>query len=293
MKKNLFQSKDPPSTYMVQERTQEEIERLAIQDKLMTIEMGGVLPELADPTFLRHVLDVGCGTGGWLMETARVYPMIERLVGVDVSTKVVAYAQTQAKALGLDERVQFRVMDALRTLDFPAGSFDLVNQRAGMSWLRTWEWPRVLREYQRVSRPGGIIRITEPSIVMESNSAALMKLNAVMQEAFYHSGRLFAANSDGVAHELVSLLTRHGIKNVQSCVHTPVYLSGTETGQYFYEDILHVFRVALPFFQKWTRIPRDYQEIYRQTLREMQQPGFRATAMILTAWGTNHYRGVG
>ena len=62
---------------------QEEMERLELQDQLVTTAMGGVLPELADPTSLRSVLDVGCGTGGWLMETARTYPTIEKFVGAE------------------------------------------------------------------------------------------------------------------------------------------------------------------------------------------------------------------
>jgi len=108
----------------------QEMTRLSIQDKMANSAMGGVLPELADPTLLRHVLDVGCGTGGWLMETARSYPTIERLVGVDISGKMVAYARGQAQAQQLGERVQFQTMNALSMLEFPALSFDLVNQRA-------------------------------------------------------------------------------------------------------------------------------------------------------------------
>jgi hypothetical protein len=49
MRKFVHRAKEPPSTYTVQNRTQEEILRLEIQDKMMTIEMGGVLPELDDP----------------------------------------------------------------------------------------------------------------------------------------------------------------------------------------------------------------------------------------------------
>src|SRR5215469_6860033 len=119
MGKTMSHSTEPPSTYAVQERTQEEIHRLQIQDKMLTLAAGGVLPELDDPTQLRHILDVGCGTGGWLMETARVYPPIETLVGVDVSIKVVMHARAQARDFGLAERVQFQAMDALQGLDFP------------------------------------------------------------------------------------------------------------------------------------------------------------------------------
>src|SRR5215813_370379 len=94
---------EPPreqeSTYLVQDRNnQEEMIRLDLQDKMLNIGMGGVLPELADPTQLRRVLDVGCGTGNWLRETARTYPTIENLVGADISDKMLVYARAQAVA---------------------------------------------------------------------------------------------------------------------------------------------------------------------------------------------------
>jgi ubiquinone/menaquinone biosynthesis C-methylase UbiE len=281
------QSRENPSAYFVQDRSnQDEITRLMVQDKLITAGMGGVLPELDDPTSLRRMLDVGCGTGGWLMETAKTYPMIETLVGGDISSKMLAYTRQEAERLGLDKRVQFKTMDALRVLEFPASSFDLVNQRLANSWLRTWEWKKILLEYMRVCRPDGIIRITESNLIFESNSPALTKINRHhLLEAYYRSGRLFAPTSDGLTSELVHLMTQYGIQDVKSRVHTLVYRGGTEAGQYFYEDARLSFRLLLPFFEKWTRVPEDYAEICKQALKEIQHPDFVGTWTLVTAWG--------
>jgi ubiquinone/menaquinone biosynthesis C-methylase UbiE len=182
-------------------------------------------------------------------------------------------------------------MDALRVLEFSGGSFDLVNQRLGASWLRTWEWRKLLLEYQRVCRPGGIIRITEMNGIIENNSPALTKLHNISLQTFFRSGRLFSESNDGITGELVRLMTQHGIQDVQSQVHTLVFRAGTEAGQHFYEDMRHAYRVALPFFQKWTRIPDDYQETYQRALQDMQQPDFTATWTLLTAWGTRPTNG--
>jgi len=278
--------REQSSTYIVQDRdNQEEVTRLEVQDKMITIGMGGVLPEFSDPTALRRVLDVGCGTGGWLLETARTYPTIEKLVGADISDKILSYARAQALAQQLDGRVRFQTMDALRIIEFPPASFDLVNQRFGASWLRTWEWKKILLEYQRVSRPSGIVRITEGNVTCESNSEALTKLCQISLETSFRSGRLFTEKSDGIASELVRLMIQHGFEDVQSRLYTLIYRAGTREGQYFYEDMLHMFHVALPFFHKWTRVPNDYEEIYQQALREMQQPDFEATYELLTVWG--------
>ena len=48
----------------------------------------------------------------------------------------------------------------------------------------------------------------------------------------------------------------------------------------------HIFRTLRPFLKKWTQVPDNYDEIYQQALREMQQPDFEATGTLLTIWGT-------
>jgi ubiquinone/menaquinone biosynthesis C-methylase UbiE len=265
--------------------------RLELQDKMLTLGQGGVLPELADPSVLRRVLDVGCGTGGWLRETARTYPRIERLFGGDISDTILAHARTQAESLGQGSRVQFQAMDALRVLEFSGSFFDLVNQRLGASWLRTWEWKKILLEYQRVLRPGGIVRITEMNGLIENNSPALTQLGKISLEAFYRSGRLFTPQSDGLTGQLVRLMTQHGFENIQTRVHSLVLRAGTSACQNFYENIVIGYHVMLPFFERWVRVPSDYQDIYQQAKKEMQQPDFVATWRLLTVWGTKPMNG--
>ena len=277
--------REHPSAYFVQDRDNiEEMERLEIQDNMLTAGMGGVLPELSDTQHLRRVLDVGCGTGGWLMEMARTSPSGEKLFGADVSLKMITYARSQAERLGLDQRVRFETMDALRMLEFPEAYFDLVNQRLGVSWIRHWEWKKLLLEYQRVTRPGGLIRITESDLV-ESNSPALTKLCHLALEACFHSARFFDFRNDGITYKLVFLMTQHGIADVKYREHTLVFRAGTREHHRFCEDMRLFFRVSLPFFQVWTRVPKDYEEIYQQAKKEMQEPDFVATGRLLTAWG--------
>jgi ubiquinone/menaquinone biosynthesis C-methylase UbiE len=274
-----------PSTYAVQDRSnQEELNRLQIQDHLFTANMGGVLPEQPDPIVFSRVLDVGCGTGGWLIELAQTMPTCKMLVGVDVSRTFVEYARAQAEAAQVSDRVEFHVADALRMLEFPRNYFDLVNHRAGMSWLRTWDWPKLLQEYQLVCRPGGVVRITEPEWAV-SNSPALSRLSELIVQAFSQAGHLFTPTRDGLTSKLASLLQQHGLQQVQTRTSTLQYRADTPQGQRFFEDIKLVFRTVLPFLHKWTQVPDDYEEIYQQMLREMQQSDFVATLDLLTAWG--------
>jgi ubiquinone/menaquinone biosynthesis C-methylase UbiE len=277
--------REHPGTYFVQDRGNvEELSRLQLQDQMVTTSMGGVLPEQPDPTIFQRVLDVGCGTGGWLIELAKTFPSMSLLVGVDVNSKMVEYARTQAAAQQVDDRVQFASMDALQLLEFPSDYFDLVNQRFGTSYLRTWDWPKLLQEYQRVTKPDGVIRITESELITESSSSVLIRLNQVFLEAFYGSGHLFTPDSNGVTGQLARLLQQYGLQNVQTRAHALVYRGDTPEGQRFYEDT-RLGETLLPFIRKWTRLPEDYQALRQQVLSDLQQPDFEATWRLLTAWG--------
>lgn len=280
------QKNEQPSTYVVQDRqNKDELTRLTIQDQLITEGVGGVLPEQADPTRFQRVLDVGCGTGGWAMEAARTYPTMS-LVGIDISGRMVEYARAQAVEQQISERVEFQVMDALGTLEFPAGSFDLVNLRLGVSWVRTWDWPKMLGEFRRVTRPGGVIRITESESILPGNSAALTQFYAMFMCALYRSGHLFAQETDGLTAHIAPLLSQHGCKEVQTQTYALEYKGGTSRAQDYYETLVRGMKTGRPFLEKWGCIAQEYDQICQQALKDVQQDGFRTTWNFLLAWGT-------
>jgi ubiquinone/menaquinone biosynthesis C-methylase UbiE len=199
---------------------------------------------------------------------------------------MIEYARVQAEAEQVDNRVEFRVMDALRVLEFPAGYFDLVNQRSATGFLRTWDWPTLLGELQRVTCPGGVIRIAEADFGVVSTSPALTRLNQLGLDAFYRAGHVFHHERKGVTSELARLMEQQGVQDVQTRASTLEYRASTAEGQHFYEDMKMVFRTVVPFLRKWISVPYDYEDIYQQALSEMKQPDFVATWEILTAWGT-------
>jgi ubiquinone/menaquinone biosynthesis C-methylase UbiE len=278
--------REQPNTYIVQNRSdEEELQRLQAQDKMFTAQMGGVLPELPDPGRFQHILDVGCGTGGWLIEVAETYPDIDVLIGVDASHLMVEHARAQAAAHHLSDRVEFHVMDALRILEFPGDFFDLINQRAGMSWLRTWDWGKLLQEYIRVARPGGVVRVIEGDLIPETNSPGIARIGELAVAAFYQSGHIFAPDNDSMCKELPTLLTRYSIEKVQARTHALDYGAGTEQWRGLFEDMRRGMRTVQPFLRKWTHVPDDYDALYQQVLDEMQRPDFTATWQLIVAWG--------
>jgi ubiquinone/menaquinone biosynthesis C-methylase UbiE len=278
--------KESPSTYFVQDRrNKNELTRLALQDQMITIGMGGVLPEQCDPTVFRRVLDVGCGTGGWLIGAAKTYPTMS-LVGIDISQRMIKHAYTQAEAHQVGDRVEFYIMDALDKLDFPAAFFDLVSLRLSISFVRTWDWPKLLRELLRVTRPGGVVRVTESEVVFQSNSPALTQLCEMSLRALFRAGRLFEEESAGLVSHLAQLLDQCGCQQVQTKAHAIEYRAGTAEGENFCKDIMLAFQVLHPFLEKRGCTSKDYGAIYHNALKEMRQPDFLATVNLLTAWGS-------
>jgi ubiquinone/menaquinone biosynthesis C-methylase UbiE len=281
----LKDQEDQPSTYLVHDRSnQEEMNRLHIQDQMFTAGMGGVLPEQTKPERFRRILDVGCGTGGWLIETAQTYPGISSLIGVDISSTMIKYAREQAMTQGVSERVEFYLMDALRMLEFPDKFFDLINQRGGTSWLRTWDWSNLLKEYLRVVRGGGVIRITETENVT-STSPAFTRFSKLLTQALHQAGYDFHPDAVGVVDALAPLMSRADIQQVQTRSYQLEYRAGTPEWQNFFEDAKHFFSTYLPFLRKWIQIPNDYGEMCQQALQEMQQPDFVAIWHLVTVWG--------
>ncbi len=274
-----------PSRYLVQDRSNEaELIRLDGQDRTLT-EFIGVMTEQKDPARFERVLDVGCGTGYWLMEAARTYPNISTLAGTDANERTVSYARAQAQAAQVSDRVQFQIGDALRMLEFPTGYFDLVNQRLGISYLRQWDWPKLLREYQRVCKPEGIICITDRAVIPETNSLALRRLAELLTEAMYRAGHLFTSESEGLTRHLTDLMHQHGVQQVQTKI-TKIGCQTPAMTLLAADDARRAFQMVVPFMRRWIKLPSDYQDIYQQLVDDSQQPDFEMVSTFTTAWGT-------
>jgi ubiquinone/menaquinone biosynthesis C-methylase UbiE len=270
---------------VVQDRqSQQELRRLTIQDHLITASMGGVLPEQPDAANFRRVLDVGCATGGWVIEAAKTYPAMS-LFGIDISSTMIEYARSRATEQHVADRVEFRAMDALRMLEFPVCFFDLVNLRFSLSWLRTWDWPKMLREMLRVTCPGGVVRLTESDIPQLSNSPMLTKWFEMALGAFFRAGHFFEQETTGLTVHLAPLLRRYGLQDVQTQSYTLEYWAGTPQGQAFCEDWTRGMKTHQVFLQKWGGASKDYDALCEQAVNEMQQSDFHATWPLLTAWG--------
>src|SRR5581483_887014 len=186
------QSKEENS-YVIDVESGAELARLMDRDVKYTEAMGSLLPPDLDGSNLHDILDIACGPGGWAMDVGFAYRHI-KVIGIDTSRTMIDYARALASVRRLSN-VYFQVMDATQPLQFPESSFDMVNARTIIGFLLKEQWPSLIQECIRITRPGGVIRLSECDEVARTNSEAFEQMNRLVMRAFSLTGR--SLSSDG------------------------------------------------------------------------------------------------
>ena len=267
--------------------SQAEMVQLIETDQMFTKAMGGLLPEQPEHTIahLHDVLDIGCGPGGWVLEMAYAYPQMQA-TGIDISQGMIDYANSLARANGLDN-AQFHVANAVDPLGFPDASFDLVNARQIEGVIPTASWPALLGEMFRVTRPGGIIRLTGNEWGV-TNSLAYETAQAWIIQGYVNFALNHApdARNYGITTMLGRYLRDVGCVNVQE---RPTFMdisAGAEQHQGAYTMWMLAMELIEPFFLSAGLTTKSrHEQLKRQLSLEMSQDSFRGIIYTVTAWG--------
>jgi ubiquinone/menaquinone biosynthesis C-methylase UbiE len=246
---------------------------------------GRALPEQTAISAIHRVLDIASGSGEWAIRAAQAYPHMQ-IVGIDSDAQMIDSARTQAKALGVDN-VSFTVMDPFQPLDFPDGSFDLVNARFIVGLIPIEAWPKVLQEFVRVTRPGGVVRLTENDLPISSNSA-FAKLGGLISQAFYETKRSFSPEGRllSVTPALKRLLQDAGCPDTQQAVYITNFSAGTEAHADLSQDFSRSYRLVQPFLiNAGVTTQEELEQVYQQMEAGMQSDDFNAVGFYLTVWG--------
>ena len=279
------------NTYILDPESPTELGRLINLDRFITKSMGGPLAGLSETEIekLHVVLDLACGPGSWVLDVAFAYPEAE-VAGVDISESMIAYANARARTQRRFN-ASFGVMDITQLLDFSDNSFDLINARFLVGVLYSDAWRRLIAECTRLLRPGGILRLTEPSDIdpETTTSEAFNSSHALFTQAMCRAG--YGFSSDGRAVNLMrtlpQLLQSAGYGNIQQVAYEIEIAQDTEVWADYYRNfevggqMMQSFAVKTGMYTQ-----EEVEKAYRQVLLDLLADDFRATQRYTTLWGT-------
>jgi ubiquinone/menaquinone biosynthesis C-methylase UbiE len=107
------------------------------------------------------LLDVACGSGGPAVHVTLATGC--GVLGIDIHPDAVTAARHQAETAGVGGRARFERADASRGLPCDDDAFDVVVCIDAINHLL--DRRRVLEEWRRVLRPGGLLWFTDPVVV--------------------------------------------------------------------------------------------------------------------------------
>jgi ubiquinone/menaquinone biosynthesis C-methylase UbiE len=285
---------DPPNSehsqqghegYVVDAENAAEMARLVVLQQVLTKAMGGVLAEQSDLSQVRDVLDIACGPGAWVLDVAQQYPDMH-LVGIDISQLMIEYANDLAKSQGVAQ-VRFQVMDATKPLLFPDASFDLVNGRILTGFLTREQWSQLLAECSRITRTGGILRLTEGEWGF-TNSVAFDKLMEISNRAMALTSHSFSprGRTIGTANVLRLLMQQAGYEVLGYRAHAVDYSAGTELHDGNIQNFLVFQKLLQPLLvQMQLTTQEELDRLYEQFEQEVFAPTFCGVDYYLTVWG--------
>lgn len=170
-----------------------------------------VLAEVARrrPRGALRLLDVGMGTGRFLLQAANALPEAE-LFGVDLSPWYVDYARELLSATGAP-RARVEAANA-ETLPYPDDSFDVVTSIFVLHELPRRVRRTVLAEMRRVLAPGGLLVLEDAAQPSESAELVpvLEQFSKDMHEPFF---------GDYQDDDLAELLTEQGFGSIATSPH--------------------------------------------------------------------------
>lgn len=271
--------------YVVDAESAAEMARLLRQEQALTQSMGGLFPENLDLSNVNRVLDLACGPGGWALEVAFNYSDLE-VIGVDISERMINYATAQAQVQHRTNAT-FQVMNILQPLPFPDSSFDLVNARLIVGFMKAQDWTDLLRECVRILRPGGILRITDFEHGF-SNKKHFEQASHVLSQVFHRLGYGLSPNGYhmGILPVLARFFRDAGLSQVDKKAHFIDFSWGTDIHETFYQDHVSGYHSVGPVIEKsGIMTNEEWQKLYQQGLVEMFEEDFCGAWMLLTVWG--------
>ncbi|KAH7324204.1 S-adenosyl-L-methionine-dependent methyltransferase [Stachybotrys elegans] len=158
---------------------QQQLEAMDIIHHFLTLVLGERLYLAPLKKDINSILDVGTGTGVWVMDIADEFPGAE-VIGTDISPTQPSWVPPNAK---------FEIEDCTDRWTFAEDSFDYVHMRYLYGSIS--DWNALFREAFRACKPGGWVESFEASPRMESDDGSVAETSAINEwgKFFIEGGR--------------------------------------------------------------------------------------------------------
>ncbi|WP_189361781.1 class I SAM-dependent methyltransferase [Thermogemmatispora tikiterensis] len=211
-----------------------------------------------DKERVRSILDVGCGTGRWVIEMARAFPQA-RVYGIDL--------EWSTPSQKLPPNVSFLQGDVLQGLPFSEHTFDYVHQRLLAMGIPAKRWPFLLQELQRVTAPGGWIELFEGGDTFVNAGPALR-----LFIEWYRQASKRAGYDPAIADRLGNLFQGLGLHHVRlETLSVPVGPWGRHEGVMLQKNLMATFPGLFPLLQQQLNIEEgQFNTVLREINREIE-----------------------
>ncbi|MFB0534953.1 MAG: class I SAM-dependent methyltransferase [Anaerolineae bacterium] len=123
----------------------------------------------------QEVLNVGCGIGVGSTYIAKRHGC--RVVGVDISEKMIEWSRQRAREERVEDKVEFRIANVLE-LPFEANRFDVVLCESVLNFVEDRQ--QAIRECVRVTKPGGYVGLNETYWIEEPSPEIVAQVQALV-----------------------------------------------------------------------------------------------------------------
>lgn len=262
--------------YPVSAKDLDEFNRLSRQDMLLN-EVCPLLPQgIAQP---KAVLDVACGTGGWLRHVVQAFPKAF-CVGIDISRLMLDHARSIADSEGLKVKYVEGDFFNLPKL-FPTQKFDLIQMRLS-TWFIGARKKEVFAAIKGLLVPGGVFRIIEFEVPFPNTSAAWKRYAHFFFAALEKRGVQYYGTS-----EFPVLFSEIGLANIRLEPFVINLSIGAPNIQALRSDMIdQILTVGRMIATEKLLSEDDFEELRQQCIHDMNSPGFGMLAYFASISGT-------
>ncbi|KAG1049523.1 hypothetical protein G6F43_008153 [Rhizopus delemar] len=235
-------------------KDEKEQERLKVQHfAIKELYEGNVLSSVRNTLDFEKglsVLDVGCGAGAWIMDMKEEYPECI-FDGCDIVDAV-------DEAAKLNE-FTFNYGNVVQGLPYADNTFDLVHIRFLVLALREDQWPMAIQELVRVTKPGGMIQLTELDLhPLNTDCEPFVVVESAVHEVCKKKGQ-----NPRIALEIERmLLETERVKVIQTDYRSCDMSSDTDTARKFRWDYFETLKTIMPTLKPWLGLESD-EEVAR------------------------------